>query len=297
MMEASFLTTLLLPCLLLGSLLCANGALALSEPDRIEQYNIRNYTWPIPELHPNTDGWKSLFHDRFEQVAEIEDSGGRYEGYMQSIKSSFVVPNFTEHGFSLARCPDELLDALQKGVREGIPTARREKIVEVINGPEPPLFVDRQDLTRRVLNELAHYPEGALHFRDHVVSRQSSLHGAILNVAFCAPFLEEWANMELVPYIAYGFRAYTNNSQLVSLLAVSSPDWNLDSHCGHFCLCGVVCAVFLLSFCHVYTQRRCTWTGYKRTSYRSFCTLIHLTMRSHGQFLLKIITATHMRLF
>jgi prolyl 4-hydroxylase len=54
---------------------------------------------------------------------------------------------------------------------------------EVINAPELPLFVDRPDLTARVLHELRNYAE-------------------------------EWAKIELVPYRAYGFRLYRNHSQL-----------------------------------------------------------------------------------
>jgi hypothetical protein len=92
------------------------------------------------------------------------------------------VPNFTEHGFGLARCPDGLLAALQKGIRDGYPTARYESEVEVINGNRP-LFVDRPDLTERVLHELRHYAE-------------------------------EWSGVPLIPYRAYGFRLYQNNSQL-----------------------------------------------------------------------------------
>jgi hypothetical protein len=34
--------------------------------------------------------------------------------------SSILAPNFTEFGFGLARCPDELLMTLQQSIREGI---------------------------------------------------------------------------------------------------------------------------------------------------------------------------------
>ena len=40
--------------------------------------------------------------------------------FQQTVKSAFVVPNFTEHGFGLARCPQDLLTALQKGIRDGL---------------------------------------------------------------------------------------------------------------------------------------------------------------------------------
>lgn len=120
--------------------------------------------------------------ERFRQVEEIPDSGKRYEGFIQTIHSAFLVPNFTQHGFGLARCPDDLLKALQEGIRDGLPTARFEAQPEVINGA-PPLFIDRPDLTARVLHDLRGYAE-------------------------------EWSGVELVPYRAYGFRLYQNDSQL-----------------------------------------------------------------------------------
>jgi hypothetical protein len=91
----------------------------LSEADRVAAYYERNYSWPVTNYVPNTPGWKALFDERFRQVAEIEDSGERYEGYIQTVHAAYLVPNFTEHGFGLARCPDDLLAALQKGIRDG----------------------------------------------------------------------------------------------------------------------------------------------------------------------------------
>jgi hypothetical protein len=155
----------------------------LMESDRIEAYHERNYTWPIDSYVPNTAGWKSLMESRFQQVEEMEEPVKRYEGYIQTIHSAFLVPNFTEFGFGLARAPPELTEALQKGIRDGIPTARLEHRVDIIHGPQA-LFVDRPDLTARVLHELKHYAE-------------------------------EWSQTELTAYRAYGFRLYRNQSQLM----------------------------------------------------------------------------------
>ena len=121
--------------------------------------------------------------ERFGQVSELTHSGERYEGYIQTIHSAFLVPNFTEHGFGLARCSDELIDTLRQAIRQGLPQARNEINTPVINAPRPPLFVDRPDLTERVLHELQ-------------------------------PYAEEWSGLSLTPYRAYGFRLYRNESQL-----------------------------------------------------------------------------------
>lgn len=121
--------------------------------------------------------------ERFSQVAELDGSLKRYEGYIQTVHTAFLVPNFTEYGFGLARCPDELITTLRKAIRDGLPTAHEEVSTAVINGPQRPLFVDRPDLTQRVLQELK-------------------------------PYAEEWSGLELTPYRAYGFRLYRNESQL-----------------------------------------------------------------------------------
>ena len=153
----------------------------LVESERIEEYHKRNYTWPLTNYNPDTPGWKALMEERFRQVEEMEED--RYEGYIQTIRSAFLVPNFTEHGFGLARCPDDLIEALRQGIRDGLPTARFESKIEVIDGPRS-WFIDRPDLTQRVLNQLRHYAE-------------------------------EWSGVELTPYRAYGFRLYRNESQLM----------------------------------------------------------------------------------
>jgi hypothetical protein len=137
---------------------------------------------------------------KLETAAEIDDRGKRYEAFLQTVNSAYVVQNFTEHGFGLARCPDDLLQALQRGIREGLATARHENSVEVIDAPEQPLFVDRPDLTDRVLHELRHYTE-------------------------------TWAGLPLTPYRAYGFRLYQNQSQLT--MHVDKPQTHILSFILH----------------------------------------------------------------
>lgn len=64
---------------------------------------------------------------------------------------AFLVQNYTEFGFGLARAPQDLTEALQEGIRGGLARgeARLEHRVEVIEGPQS-LFIDRPDLTKRV---------------------------------------------------------------------------------------------------------------------------------------------------
>jgi hypothetical protein len=156
---------------------------ALSEKERLEEYHKRNYTFPIEKFIPDTPGWRKLMSERLEQVSELETSNERYEGFFQTMHSASLAPNFTEYGFGLAKCPDDLLRALQQGIHDGLPTAGLEAEGAAINGPNQPWYISRPDLTNRVLNEM-----------------QS--------------FTEAWVGFPLTAHVAYGFRVYRNESQL-----------------------------------------------------------------------------------
>ena len=168
--------------ILIVLLILATTGGQLVETERLEEYRKRGYTWPIQNYVPNTPGWKKLMNQRFAQVEQIQDSGDRYEGYIQTINSALLVPNFTEHGFGIARCPDDLIRDLREGIREGVKNPKFESNVSVIDGPRP-WFIYRPDLTRRVLHELRNYAE-------------------------------TWSGVQLKPYTAYGFRLYRNDSAL-----------------------------------------------------------------------------------
>lgn len=155
----------------------------LVEEERRREYENRNYTWPIVDFVPNTTGWRQLWLDRLTQISELQDGGRRYEGFYQAVHAAKLVPNYTEHGFGLAKCPDELLAALQKGIHDGLATAGEEPRDRVIPGPYAPWFISRPDLKIRVLNELH-------------------------------SFAEEWVGFPLTALQAYGFRLYRNESQL-----------------------------------------------------------------------------------
>jgi hypothetical protein len=156
---------------------------SLSEELRVQEYINRHHTFPLHDYLPNTTGWRDLMSKRLEQVAELDDLDQRYEGFYQTIHSALLVPNFTEYGFGLAKCPDALLADLQMAIHEGLPHAVYEEGENVIEGPEQPWFISRPDLTHRVLREMQSYAE-------------------------------EWVGLSLVAHQAYGFRVYRNESQL-----------------------------------------------------------------------------------
>ena len=173
--------------LLLGSALLSSLVVVptqgRSEEERVLKYHQLNHTWPPENFVPETPGWRKLFEHRLRQVAEIQDRTDRFEGYAQTIGAGILQKNFTEHGFGLARAPEPLMVDLRRAIREGVAKGPRlETHINAITEPRQ-WFIDRPDLTRRVLDELQQYPE-------------------------------EWAGFPLTPVTAYGFRLYRNTSRL-----------------------------------------------------------------------------------
>lgn len=175
--------SLLLLGMALLSTLLVTPVRGRTEEERVELYHARNYTWPPEKFVPDTPGWRKLFEHRLRQVGEIKDRSERFEGFAQTISAGFLQKNFTEHGFGLARAPDGLMEDLRQAIRKGVEEGPRlEAEINAITEPRP-WFIDRKDLTQRVLEELQHYPEA-------------------------------WTGFELTPVIAYGFRLYRNTSRL-----------------------------------------------------------------------------------
>lgn len=149
-------TIFLLRVLLVGSVLFIDIA-ALSETHRLQEYEARNYTWPIQDhFVPNTDGWKRSTGRRIAQVERLTDDDARYNGWISVMAAAVATPNFTEHGWGLTRAPAALIDELKASLQAGMAEAQEEAFINVIvgEGKERPLFVRQPMLNRKVLNEL-----------------------------------------------------------------------------------------------------------------------------------------------
>ena len=151
------------------------------EETRLEEH-YKLFGWP-PKIIPDTDGWKRMMEKRMSQTRHLKDIGKKYDAWIQVMTSAVTQPNFTEFGWGLTRAPQELADTLREAVRNGLDTAGSEGEVDVIDGLAP-IFIDRPDLTNRVLEELL-------------------------------PIHEAWSHEKLHPFIAYGFRLYRNQSSLL----------------------------------------------------------------------------------
>jgi hypothetical protein len=172
---------------------------ALTEHERLEERDKRySREWPPTKVTPDTDGWRKLTLERLRQVAEIDDLDRRYEGYMQTVMSGFVVQNFTEFGFGLARGPEQLSSDLRDAIRGGLERgeARLEHEVEVIEGPRC-LFIDRPDLTQRVrclFNIRMRYVLGT-----DLVSTRIIYSNSVQVLDELQAYTEAWAGLPLTP--------------------------------------------------------------------------------------------------
>ncbi|KAI2500301.1 hypothetical protein MHU86_14181 [Fragilaria crotonensis] len=163
-------------------------ALALNEERRHAGYLLRNHTWPLVSVHPNTDGWRYLMFRRLAQVERIKNTADRYNGFYTTMSSAITCPNFTASGWGLTRVPSEMLQELQESLKSGLANvaALQEEPFDpsiVVEGKRP-YFIPQPDLNKKILHALL-------------------------------PIHEKWAGIPLFPSLAYGLRVYTNNSRLL----------------------------------------------------------------------------------
>ncbi|KAL7543955.1 hypothetical protein ACHAXR_013368 [Thalassiosira sp. AJA248-18] len=170
-------------------------AAGLNEHERVAEYHKRNYTWPPldEEYIPNTEGWRRIMKRRLEQVQRIENGRDMYNGWVATIHTGLIAPNFTEYGWAVTRAPQGLLDELVSSLHRGLSVdliAEEGVGTTCIDSPDPPLYHPIESLERRALLELC-------------------------------PIVEAWVNhdkrekrVHLIGNNAYGLRIYRNQSRL-----------------------------------------------------------------------------------
>jgi hypothetical protein len=131
---------------------------AITEEERIEGFHARNYSWPPSKYVPDTPGWRALKAQRFTQISHLTNAEDRYQAYAMMVRSAFLISNFTELGFGLARAPKEMTAELQEVVLDELPSAREREPLSGFLGPSP-FEIKRPLLTQRILHELKPYAE------------------------------------------------------------------------------------------------------------------------------------------
>jgi hypothetical protein len=141
--------------ILVLSLIMAGDAEGRNQPpytveEREEQYVKRGHSFPIKEYVPNTPGWARLMTQRFQQIQSLKDTQQKWDGFVQVMSAALTTPNFTEYGWGLTHAPAALTEELREAIYQGLPGARLERKIDVIDAALQPLFIDRPDLTHKV---------------------------------------------------------------------------------------------------------------------------------------------------
>eukprot|EP00984_Skeletonema_dohrnii_P024995 scaffold14144_cov91-Skeletonema_dohrnii-CCMP3373.AAC.9 len=204
--------SLLLFCCTTALLYSPTVVHSMSEEHRLEQRQKHGYAqWP-PTVVPNTPGWNRIMNRRFEQISRIRNRDDKWNAWVAIMTSALIATNYTENGWGLTRAPDHITRRLQRRLNrtlleEGIidPSGKstyKEHYIPVIGGEEHarPLMITNAHDNREILNEMT-------------------------------PFFEWWSGIDLKPSIAYGIRAYRNDSNL--LMHIDKPTSHVISGIYH----------------------------------------------------------------
>jgi hypothetical protein len=180
--------TLSIYALILVSLV--NNASALIEHERMEEYHRRGHSWPPTDFNPDTQGWKSLNEELFQQLhyTAEESPGERYQAYMTAVHSALLSKNFTKYGWGITRAPKNIVELLKNRLHDGLSNHTRdvghEREDVCLETDLRPYFIGNESMNHKILHDLL-------------------------------PIHEAWSGVELVPHSAYGLRVYRNDSNLL----------------------------------------------------------------------------------
>jgi hypothetical protein len=150
--------TILIFLLCKAQLVCGEGGeeryqqAPYTPEERVAEYRRRGHQWPLQDFVPNTDGWSRLMERRLSQIQAMDNTQQRWDGWIETMGMALTTPNFTEFGWGLTQGPPELTEELVAAIQEGLSHTRPEGFSQEIAGPNPPDFIDRQDLTDKVSN-------------------------------------------------------------------------------------------------------------------------------------------------
>jgi len=133
---------------------------------------------------PQAAGWMRVWDTRLKQVAQMESSQERFDGYINTALSGMLVPNYTANGFVVVKQPPGVHDRLKAALHKGLNgRVGNEGKVDQISGPLA-RFVSIGNLGHEILNEM----------------KQAH---------------EEWVGgLELLPTQSYGLRVYQPGNSL-----------------------------------------------------------------------------------
>eukprot|EP00571_Detonula_confervacea_P016403 CAMPEP_0172303236 /NCGR_PEP_ID=MMETSP1058-20130122/4802_1 /TAXON_ID=83371 /ORGANISM="Detonula confervacea, Strain CCMP 353" /LENGTH=402 /DNA_ID=CAMNT_0013013977 /DNA_START=57 /DNA_END=1265 /DNA_ORIENTATION=- len=199
------------------ALVLQDVALAMSEDHRMEEYHKRGYKWPLEKVVPDTPGWKRIMNRRFEQIERIEDATAKYNGWMGFITSAIVATNYTENGWGLTRAPEHITKKLQERLYKTLEVKIKGEKKECNHADEGECVGSEQDIVE---------PTGQGARKEHfinVIGGEDDARPIMISdhldnrdiLEEMKPMFEWWSGVELEGSVAYGIRAYRNDSNLL----------------------------------------------------------------------------------
>ena len=156
------------------------------------------------------------------KVNRVENANDRYNGWMAFMASALVATNYTENGWGLARAPAHITSALQDRFRASLVDDEGKKASSPQFGKRSPGSVEHfvnvigGDEDARPVMIFGGKGKGKGKDKD----KGGMTNNEILEEM--KPMFEWWTGMELKGSIAYGIRAYRNNSNLLMHVDKSS---------------------------------------------------------------------------
>ena len=165
---------------------------------------------------------------RFEQVSRVEDMNDKYNGWMGFMAAATMTSNYTENGWGLTRAPDHILQKLQE---------RLHKTLEITRIEKKECSAEDAAATGEAGGECGEIeilePRGTGSRKEHFVNvigggdeaRPIMISDGRQNADILRemkPMFEWWSGLELEGSVAYGIRAYRNDSNLLMHVDKSS---------------------------------------------------------------------------
>ncbi|KAL7525156.1 hypothetical protein ACHAXR_000882, partial [Thalassiosira sp. AJA248-18] len=192
----------------------------MSEEHRMEEYHKRGYKWPLEKMVPDTPGWKRIMNRRFEQVERVQDPNDKYNGWMGFMASAIVTTNYTENGWGLTRAPDHILQLLQQRLHKTLEYTKIEKKEcnpdNVEEDQEDCVVTEEEILEPKGHGSRKEHFINVIEAEDHSRPMMISNHAENMGILEeMKPMFEWWSGVDLEGSVAYGIRAYRNDSNLL----------------------------------------------------------------------------------
>ena len=172
-------------------------------------------------------------HSIQKKIQQIEDSNDKYNGWMGFITAAIVTTNYTEYGWGVTRAPEHITKKLQDRLYKTLEVTKIEKREcssskdneeEEGDEKEGECIISEQEITQPLgegtrKEHFINVIGGEDHARPIMIT-DGPENRDILNEM--KPMFEWWSGKSLQGSIAYGIRAYRNDSNLLMHVDKSS---------------------------------------------------------------------------